>query len=64
MDLEEPKQVYPKKDKAGGSELQTLRLQALIRTALSDEGTEQLAARSSDALPRSTEPRRYPQGGQ
>ena len=44
--------------------LQTLRLQALIRTALSDEGTEQLAGGSSDALPRGTGPRRYPQGGQ
>ena len=64
MALEEPKQVYLKKDKAGGPVLQTLRLQALIWTAISDEGTEQLAGGSSDASPRGTGPSGHPQGGQ
>lgn len=64
MDLEEPKQIYLKKDKAGGPVLQTLRLQALIPTAISDEGTEQLAGGSPDASPRGAGPSGHPQGGQ
>ena len=64
MDLEQPKQVHPKKDKAGGSMLQTLRLRALMWTTISDEGAKQLAGTSSDASPRGTGPSGHPQGGE